>query len=135
MNTREISNLAYQEIKEKGLLSKARFEVYDVIDSFGECCARQVEYALNQRGRSTVSSRFSELVRLGVIHKVAERVFEGQVHGFYSPTGLTPTKKADKAPKRMIWALEDPSGKLTSFFRKYPDQIQSGFKLVAFKEI
>ncbi len=65
---------AYHQIKEKGLLSKLRFEVYETLFfhgsmTQGECWKNHFP----NRQRHDVCPRFAELERRGVIRCVGER--------------------------------------------------------------
>jgi len=74
--TRRTSRDAYYSIKENGLLSKRRFEVYEYVYLNGPCTAREAYKDLckgSQINPSSYLSRFSELRDLGVLEEVGER--------------------------------------------------------------
>jgi hypothetical protein len=73
---RSTSREAYETIKENGLLSKRRFEVYDYVFKNGPCYARQVHKALSNLGANSSSfiARFSELRDVGVFAEVGKTI-------------------------------------------------------------
>ena len=66
---RQTSLSTYHQIKDEGLLSKLRMQVYSYVFHHGPCTAKQVAMGImgEYKMGGTVSSRFSELERLGVI--------------------------------------------------------------------
>lgn len=132
---REISNEIYNQIVSDGTLSRARLDVYRAIVDLGVCCAKQVERILGKGRRSTVSARFGELVKLGVIEFVEKREFEGRNHGFYRSTNKKPKDVKLTKSTRLLWAAQDISGKLVAFYERYPDKLPPTTKLLCFKEI
>jgi hypothetical protein len=66
---RETSVEAYDEIKENGLLSERRFEVYDFIARNGPCSINKLLQDKAWIGRNTgsLTGRISELERMGLI--------------------------------------------------------------------
>lgn len=75
--TRQTSIEAYREIKENGLLSKRRWQVYDYLFHNGPATARQAVLAISNEFGNNVSiafgslaTRFCELRRSGVIEEV-----------------------------------------------------------------
>lgn len=73
---RETSVKTYLEIKENGLLSKRRFQVYQYLFDHGPCFARQIHKALSMQGTNSSSfvSRLSELRDAGVVKEVGETI-------------------------------------------------------------
>ena len=72
MNTRQTSIDCYNEIKEKGLLSNMRFEVYSALLSIGKpSTTREVYETMNVLKQE--ATRFTELRKLGVIYEVQNR--------------------------------------------------------------
>ena len=74
MKTRQTSIDCYNEIRANGLLSKRRFEVYEALLSSAPCTSSEaIRNAKTTFGVFGVSSRFTELRDLGVIHEVRTR--------------------------------------------------------------
>ena len=72
MKTRQTSIDCYNEIKEQGLLSKMRFEVYSALLSMGKpSTTREVYETMNVIKQE--ATRFTELRKLGVIYEVQNR--------------------------------------------------------------
>ena len=80
MLNRKTSRDAYNIIKENGLLSQRRFEVYDALYQFGpltvnECFAKMYSNNLGPKNAASNSAaRFSELRDAGVIEEVRTRI-------------------------------------------------------------
>ena len=92
MNVRDTSIEAYIKIKENGLLSKRRFQVYDRIYHHGPETARQTLDGLNLRSNQT--GRFTELEELGMIKEVGKTNCEktGFTVTLYDVTSKLPVK-------------------------------------------
>ena len=74
MKTRETSIQCYNQIKESGLLSKRRLEVYEALLASAPCTSSEaIKNAGTKSGVFGVSSRFTELRDLGVIYEVRVR--------------------------------------------------------------
>ena len=72
MTTRQTSIDCYNEIKEQGLLSNMRFEVYSALLSMGKpSTTREVYETMNVLKQE--ATRFTELRKLGVIYEVQNR--------------------------------------------------------------
>jgi cation transport regulator ChaB len=72
MTTRQTSIDCFNEIKEQGLLSKRRLQVYESIFNYAPCTASEV---FNDKNLKTnQSGRFTELRDLGVIYEKGERL-------------------------------------------------------------
>ena len=72
MNTRQTSIDCYNQIKEQGLLSNMRFEVYSALLSIGKpSTTREVYETMNVMKQE--ATRFTELRKLGVIYEVQNR--------------------------------------------------------------
>lgn len=77
--TRQTSIQAYNMIKENGLLSRRRWEVYDVLFRHGPLTANEVFVKLQEENigpynaASNSAARFSELRNSCVIYEVRER--------------------------------------------------------------
>mgnify|MGYP003633483327 CR=1 FL=1 len=74
MNTRQTSIDCYNKIKQEGLLSKRRLEVYEALLSSAPCTSTEaIRNAKTTFGIFGVSSRFTELRDLGVIYEKGEK--------------------------------------------------------------
>ena len=84
----------YKKIKEEGLLSRKRFEVYNYIYKRKKpVTIKEAHNALgNGCAGGTVTSRFSELESMGVIRVVGEDKTGKNVQNLYSVTGSLPSK-------------------------------------------
>jgi hypothetical protein len=72
MNTRKTSIECFSKIKQEGLLSKRRLQVYESIFNYAPCTASEV---FNDKNLKTnQSGRFTELRDLGVIYEKGERL-------------------------------------------------------------
>tara|TARA_R110001599_G_scaffold93854_1_gene244508 strand:- start:326 stop:736 length:411 start_codon:yes stop_codon:yes gene_type:complete len=72
MNTRQTSIDCYNQIKQEGLLSKRRLQVYESIYNSAPCTASEVFKDKNLK--TNQSGRFTELRDLGVIYEKGERL-------------------------------------------------------------
>lgn len=76
MSVRETSRDAYHAIKENGLLSRRRFEVYEYLYLKGPSTAREMYNSLCAGGKinpSSYLSRLSELRDMGVVRELPDR--------------------------------------------------------------
>jgi|TARA_Y100001963_G_C6703028_1_gene410467 hypothetical protein len=74
MKTRQTSIDCYNKIKQEGLLSKRRLEVYEALLSSAPCTSTEaIRNAKTTFGIFGVSSRFTELRDLGVIYERGEK--------------------------------------------------------------
>ena len=72
MNTRKTSIECFSKIKQEGLLSKRRLQVYESIFNYAPCTASEV---FNDKNLKTnQSGRFTELRDVGVIDEKGERL-------------------------------------------------------------
>ena len=71
MRTRQTSIDCFNQIKEEGLLSKRRLQVYESIYNSAPCTASEVFKDKNLK--TNQSGRFTELRDLGVIYEKGER--------------------------------------------------------------
>lgn len=98
--TRQTSIEAYNTIKENGLLSKRRWEVYQTLYEHGPLS--QVETSFSLRGKLDwgINPRFSELKKMGLIIEVGKTIDPrtGQTVLLWDVTSNLP-KKFEK-PKR-----------------------------------
>jgi hypothetical protein len=75
---RETSANAFREIKEEGLLSKRRFEVYECLFEHGPLTAKELyrkmkEIKKNTNLHDTFQQRLSELSRVGLVQELGTR--------------------------------------------------------------
>lgn len=94
---RETSIEAYNRIKDEGLLSQRRFEVYTQLYAHGPCTANELfkkTRGISQVSQANIQPRLNELVALGVAREVETR--ECQITGnrvlVYDVTAGLPTK-------------------------------------------
>ncbi len=74
MKIRQTSIDCYNKIKQEGLLSKRRLEVYEALLSTAPCTSSEaIRNAKTTFGVFGVSSRFTELRDLGVIYEKGEK--------------------------------------------------------------
>lgn len=75
--TRKTSIEAYNTIKENGLLSKRRLEVYEALFEFGPCTGGELFRKANAKQKNipnaNIVTRLGELRRVGVVAEVGER--------------------------------------------------------------
>ena len=71
MITRQTSIDCFNQIKQEGLLSKRRLQVYESIYNYAPCTASEVFKEKNLK--TNQSGRFTELRDLGVIYEKGER--------------------------------------------------------------
>lgn len=78
MSTRQTSIEAYRNIKEKGLLSRRRFEVYSYVFNHGPISANEMCRDMLRQGLtfSSYNARFSELRDIGVLQEVGFKTDE-----------------------------------------------------------
>ena len=71
--SQETSRLAYNTIKNNGLLNKLQLEVYGFIYNCGPCTQREASQQLRGHSNYSVPPRFTELHEMGVIEPVGTR--------------------------------------------------------------
>lgn len=71
---RHTSIETYHQIREEGLLSKIRFQVYDVLYQHGPLTQNEVARRIPGAVQHSVSPRFAELESLGVVSASDERM-------------------------------------------------------------
>lgn len=103
--TRQTSIDVYHQIKDNGLLSKLRWEVYDFVFKNGPCTAKDLDLALRSSTQSTgvYTTRLSELRDAGVLEEVGETAckFTGHTVILWDVTASLPRKlEKDKLPTR-----------------------------------
>lgn len=72
---RQTSVEAFHTIRDNGLLSKRRWQVYEYVYTFGPCSAGDAVQALSKTGigHSSVTPRFAELQELGLFTDVGTK--------------------------------------------------------------
>lgn len=73
---RQTSLEAYNTIKENGLLSGRRLEVYSALYEYGPCTGTELFYKMNKSrnpSHSNITTRLGELRDMGVVKEVEER--------------------------------------------------------------
>jgi DNA-binding MarR family transcriptional regulator len=96
---RSTSINVYKQIEAEGLLSKRRFEVYRAIYNKGPMTQNETLHYLNAP-QSSITPRFAELERMGVIKAIGERScsITGRVVLVWQTTNNLPVKY-EKAKK------------------------------------
>lgn len=93
---------AYYQIRDEGLLSKRRFQVYEVIVNHGPINANQIHQEhLSGLPQRSVTPRLIELMRLGVIAEThtGPCPITGHSSNFYVATEDLPSGKIDSTGK------------------------------------
>ena len=109
---RMTSTLAYQEMKESGVLGKRRWQVYRELFLNGPLCCRCLFETMRTAGRpmlkDTLNPRFAELERMGVIRLIGQHVcpYTGRLTDEWDVTAYTATKPYRK-PKIATGAEEE----------------------------
>lgn len=121
--TRQTSIEAYHKIKNNGLLSKRRWQVYDYLFQFGPQTAKQIMLGLsNSRSKfhgGTFTGRLSELKRAGVVDDV------GQIKCEFSGSTVYIWDITDQLPKKLTKQKELTAkqvAKITLEFLKYANE-------------
>jgi hypothetical protein len=101
MTKRDTSIAAYREIKAKGLLSKARFEVYSTLYKVGPCTAGELFQKMNWPIKGSVCARLDELRKMGCVEDRGVRVcdFSGLHATLWDVNSSIPQKFK---PKRLV---------------------------------
>ena len=94
---RDTSIEAYQTIKQEGLLSRARLEVYLALFSMGPCTAGELfikRVSAHKLVKGSVCARLTELRQIGVVKEVGEKICEatGQNVILWDVTSKLPKK-------------------------------------------
>jgi hypothetical protein len=108
--TRSTSIETYQTIKANGLLSKRRWQVYDYVYNHGPATAVSVCRALESGGTGSITPRFVELKRFGVLKEVGEETdtLTGMTGILWDVTDKLPEKlKPEPTKNELINALCD----------------------------
>jgi hypothetical protein len=130
MKTRQTSIDCYNKIKQEGLLSKRRLQVYESIFNYAPCTASEV---FNEKNLKTnQSGRFTELRDLGVIYEKGERLCSvtGRNVIEWDLTDRLPIKikKSNKTKKHKI---DDALNSLRELYKKKDTSTDQDWKLVA----
>lgn len=114
---------AYQKIKDNGLLSTRRFQVYEHIYQNGPVTQRQTCAAFGHHMSNSIRPRFAELERAGVVKVVGEVVDSktDMTVSLWDVTDRLPTKIVAPMGKkdRKIAELEERVAFYKSVARKY----------------
>lgn len=108
--TRETSIEAYYAIRDSGLLSRRRFEIYEILALHGPLTANQAFQHLerNRAGKfrfdSNTRARLTELREFGVITEIGTQKcsVSGMNTILWEITGRLPVKPAKKPTKTML---------------------------------
>ncbi len=118
---RETSIETYKKIRDDGLLSKLRFEVYKYIYENGPCTAKQITLALRKSitgADSSYHARLSELRDRGVIEEVGYAELPQSKHKviLWNTTNKLPAKIK---PVKKTVMREDVLDVLRTEYRRY----------------
>jgi hypothetical protein len=97
---RQTSIDAYHEIRDRGLLSKRRFSVYEWLFQNGPATAGEISRGIKYN-RNLTASRLIELKELGVVKELGERICEISKFNviLWDVTGQLPQRKRAKPTK------------------------------------
>jgi hypothetical protein len=130
MNTRQTSIDCYNQIKQEGLLSKRRLQVYESIYNSAPCTASEVFKDKNLK--TNQSGRFTELRDLGVIYEKGERLcsITGMNVIEWDLTDRLPINiKSSKKTKKQ--RLDDALNSLRELYKNYNDGTDEDWKIAA----
>lgn len=125
---RQTSIEAYNKIKEDGLLSKSRMEIYDILFKYGAMTAGEIFEVLQKRKiahtvvKGSVCARLTELERVGVVMEVGKKewLLTGQSNTLWGVTDRLPMKPEKKKTKdQIIRELREEIEELKNALRKY----------------
>lgn len=133
MKTRQTSIDCYNQIRENGLLSKRRLEVYEALLSTAPCTSSEaIRNAKTTFGVFGVSSRFTELRDLGVIYEKDVRPCKvtGRNVIEWDLTDRLPLtlKKSNKTKKHRV---DDALNSLRELYKNKNNSTIEDWKLVA----
>ena len=130
MKTRQTSIDCFSQIKEEGLLSKRRLQVYESIYNSAPCTASEVFKEKNLK--TNQSGRFTELRDLGVIYEKGERIcsITGRNVIEWDLTDRLPIiiKKHNKTKKQR---LDDALNSLRELYKNKNTSTNEDWKIVA----
>jgi hypothetical protein len=141
MMVRETSILAYKRIKENGLLSKRRFEVYECLFQHGPMTQMEVCRKLNSEVAHdrSFTPRFSELKRLGVIREMGVTTCKimNSTAILWEVTNKIPGKLKPKKKPREFWVWERGIESKTFKSKKeaHEHRVENGGKVTHVKQI
>ncbi len=102
MDSAELSAQAYETIKANGLLSKRRFEVYDILHRKGPLTAHEIVDIAREfypkTNQTSFNARLSELEDAGVVDQVGEKVnpISGMRNTLWAANGNLPRKQTQR---------------------------------------
>lgn len=104
MSVRETSLEVFKRIKDNGLLSQRRLEVYSGLFEYGPCTANELfkkMRGVSQVSQANIQPRLNELVNVGVAREVETRdcAITGNRVLVYDVTAGLPAK-FDRSPRR-----------------------------------
>ncbi len=121
---RETSRMAYNFIKERGLLSKRRFQVYELVYTFGPLTMNQLLEKANMmygnKNSGVYSTRLSELRDVGCLQELGTTIcpISKRKVILWDVTEKLPQKKKEKSYKDQITAIDEKTLKLSRKRRK-----------------
>lgn len=135
--TRDTSLEAYNTIRSKGLLSKARMTVYGILAENGPLTAGEVFEVLQRIDsghtvvKGSVCARLTELQRFGVVQEVGRKEWSktGHANILWDVTGNLPSPVEKKKTKdQMIKELKEQvtmlRERLENFQKENPKQLE-----------
>lgn len=129
---RQTSIQAYTNIKQNGLLSKRRFEVYAWLFEHGPATAGRVSQGIHGN-RNNTATRLTELRNMGVVQEVGEATeITGETVIQWDVTALLPTKFKRSSSSRLE-ALIEENNKLKELLAQALDVIE-GKKTIKHKK-
>ena len=131
MNTRQTSIDCFNKIKEEGLLSKMRFQVYSALLSMGKPSTTREVYETMDVIKQE-ATRFTELRNLGVIYEVQNRKcsITGRTSIEWDVTDRLPVniKNSNKTKKQR---LDDALNSLRELYKNKDISTDEDWKMVA----
>lgn len=109
MSVRDTSVAAYNEIKDSGLLSQRRWEVYQALYIYGPLTGselfREMSYRQLEPSNSNVTTRLGELRAMGVVTEIRERPCSvtGMTVIEWDVTSKLPTKLKKSTRTKCVW--------------------------------
>lgn len=93
--TRQTSIDVYHQIESEGLLSQRRWQVYETLYHHGPLTAMETGRLIKSALDHSISPRFAELKRLGVIEEVGRRhcTITGRISLIWATTENLPRKR------------------------------------------
>ena len=133
MNIRQTSIECFNKIKQEGLLSKRRLEVYEALYTSAPCTSSEaIRNAKTTFGVFGVSSRFTELRDLGVIYEKGEKqcTITGRNVIEWDLTDKLPVnfKNKNKTKKQRI---DDAINSFRELYKNKDNRTKEDWKIVA----